>query len=67
MKRKLVYLSDEEIVDILVENFSKIYCCTCEHKDDDTYCDWCDKQNTLWSVSRYYAEVVADKILKDYV
>lgn len=50
----------EEIINILISEFSSIYCDTCNGKN----CDDCHRKYINWSISNNFAEALAEEILK---
>ena len=53
----------EEIIEILKNNFSSVYCDTCESNLNSDYCDYCHRKSMNWEISTEFAEAIADTIL----
>ena len=51
-----------EIKDILLENFSYVYCDTCKNQETIS-CDGCHRKYSYWSLSPEIANQLAEKIL----
>lgn len=56
----------EEIVNILLKELTCIYCYNCAFGNGDySRCEECHRKYMNWELSKEYAEVIAEQILKD--
>ena len=53
----------EEITEILLNEFSRVYCHNCA-ADDERCCDECHRKYMNWSLSEDSAIQIAEKILE---
>ena len=58
-------MNREEIVQVLKNKFSNVYCDSCAGNADFSgdYCDFCHRKYMNWGISDEYAELVADEIM----
>lgn len=54
----------EEITEILLNEFSSVYCHNCA-ADGERCCDECHRKYMYWKLSEYSAIQIAKKILED--
>ena len=52
----------KEIEDVILGNFTTIYCHQCIHRDGIHGCKECDTKRMYWQVSREYANRVANEV-----
>lgn len=56
---------ENEIIEFLKNEFSSVYCDTCESNDnDDGTCDYCHRKAMNWSISDYQARYVTKRIME---
>ena len=53
----------EEIIEILKNNLSYVYCDSCEFNLESECCDYCHRKSMNWGISTAFAEAIADAIL----
>lgn len=56
----------ENLIALLKEQFSSVYCDTCKANEEDNYdaCCECNRKAMYWEISNYTAESVADKAIE---
>ena len=54
----------EQIVELLMNSLSSVYCNTCNYADEEDYCDYCHRKSMEWSIAPWFAESLADAILE---
>lgn len=59
----------KDFVSFLKNNFSSVYCDTCESNERNDYeaCECCHRKMMNWSISDYTAECAADKAVELFV
>lgn len=56
---------ENEIIEFLKNEFSSVYCDTCESNDsDDGACSCCHRKAMNWSISDYQARYVTKRIME---
>ena len=55
----------EQIVELLTNSLSSVYCNTCDYADEEDYCDYCHRKSMNWSIAPWFAEALADAILEN--
>lgn len=55
----------EKISKILYDEFTSVYCNTCEDKGVEKQCDYCHRKYMNWSLSKEAADIIAEKIMKE--
>lgn len=55
----------EQIVELLMNSLSSVYCNTCNYTDEEDYCDYCHRKSMNWSIAPWFAENLADAILEN--
>lgn len=41
----------EQIVELLINSLSSVYCNTCNYTDEEDYCDYCHRKSMNWSIA----------------
>jgi len=54
----------EQIVDILVNELSSVYCNNCAWGDSQEHCEDCHRKSMMWGISEDTAKRLADNILE---
>lgn len=54
-------MTKEQISELLQSRLDFAYCDTCKNSGDD--CDYCHRKSIGWSLSKGYADKIADEIL----
>ena len=56
----------ENLIALLKEQFSSVYCDTCKANEEDNYdaCCECHRKAMNWEISNYTAESVANKAIE---
>ena len=54
----------EEIIQLILNEYSEAYCHNCDNQEDGAGCDECNRKSIMWSASYESAEELANKIIK---
>ena len=54
----------DKIYDILLENFSYVYCYNCENNLNEDNCEDCHRKYMNWKISHSLAREISEKIEK---